>query len=62
MTGCGCLVLVAALVGLLAIFIRGSFDAGEPIEQAVALAALALVLERWQRERAARELVRSRRT
>jgi len=41
-TGCGCLGVVAALVALLVIFIRGSFDSGEPIEQAVVLASLAL--------------------
>ncbi len=62
MTGCGCLVLVAALVALLVIFVRGSFDAGEPIEQATVLATLAvgLAIERWQRERTARQLVSPR--
>jgi len=30
MTGCGCLVLVGALAGLLYVLIRGSTDAGEP--------------------------------
>lgn len=35
MTGCGCLVLVAALVVLLYVFLFGSTDAGEPIAQAV---------------------------
>ena len=59
MTGCGCLLVVVALVALLWIFIRGSFDAGEPIEQAVILAGTAL-LERWQREWPARQLVRAR--
>lgn len=38
MTGCGCLTLVATLVALLVFFIRGSTDAGEPFEQATALA------------------------
>ena len=63
MTGCGCLVLVAGIVALLVIFVRGSFDSGEPIDTAVAvLAVLALAIERWQRERPANELVRARRT
>ena len=38
MTGCGCLVLVATLVALLGVFLRGSTDAGEPFEQATTLA------------------------
>jgi hypothetical protein len=38
MTGCGCLLLVAALVALLYVLFFGSTDAGEPIAQAVALA------------------------
>jgi len=60
-TGCGCLGVVAALVALLVIFIRGSFDSGEPIEQAVVLAALALATVGWQREWTAHKLVRARR-
>lgn len=39
MTGCGCLLLVGALVALLYVLVRGSTDAGEPVEQAVALVA-----------------------
>ena len=62
MTGCGCLALVAVLVALLVIFIRGSFDSGEPIEQAAALAGAALLLYGWRRETAARELVGAPRT
>jgi hypothetical protein len=59
-TGCGCLVLIAGLVALLVIFVRGSFDAGEPIETAVAVLVLtALAIQRWQRERTANELVRA---
>jgi len=55
-------VLVAGVVALLVIFIRGSFDSGEPIDTAVAvLAVLALAIERWQRKRPANELVRARR-
>jgi hypothetical protein len=59
-TGCGCLVLILGVVALLVIFVRGSFDSGEPIDTAVAVAAaLALAAERWQRERSANELVRA---
>ena len=53
--------VVAALVALLVIFIRGSFDSGEPIEQAVVLAALALTTLGWQREWTAHKLIRARR-
>jgi hypothetical protein len=61
MTGCGCLVLIAGIVALIVILVRGSFDAGEPIETAVALLLVAaLAVERWQRERSANELVRPR--
>lgn len=62
MTGCGCLVLVAGIVALLVIFVRGSFDAGEPIDTAVALlAAAGLAIQRGRWERSAHELVRARR-
>ncbi|TME87994.1 MAG: hypothetical protein E6I44_07220 [Chloroflexi bacterium] len=40
MTGCGCLLLIGALVGLIVLLIFGSTDSGEPIETAVALFAL----------------------
>ena len=40
MTGCGCVLLIAALVGLLLFLIFGSTDPGEPIETAVALLLL----------------------
>jgi hypothetical protein len=61
-TGCGCLALIAGIVALLIIFVRGSFDAGEPIDTAVALLALAwLTLQRWQGERSANQLVGARR-
>jgi hypothetical protein len=61
-TGCGCLVVIAGVVALLVIFIRGSFDAGEPIDTAVAVLVIAaLAIQRWQRERSPKELVRSRR-
>ena len=48
MTGCGCLLLIAALVGLNVFLIFGSTDSGEPIETAV---ALLLVL--WSSQRLA---------
>jgi hypothetical protein len=55
-------VLIAGIVGLLVILIRGSFDAGEPIDTAVALLVVTLLaVERWQRERSTNELVRARR-
>ena len=60
MTGCGCLLLIAGLVGLIVFLIFGSTDAGEPIQ-----AAVALFLLLWLRERQAlvprrRVFVRSR--
>jgi len=64
-TGCGCLALIALLVALLVIFVRGSFDAGEPIEQAAGLVAAGLLLcrlYRWRREWPAHELKRTRGT
>jgi hypothetical protein len=59
-TGCGCLLLIAALVGLIVFMIFGSTDPGEPIETAV---ALLLVLWSGQRQSLVprgRVLVRSR--
>ena len=54
--------LLAGIVALLVIFVRGSFDAGEPIDTAVVLLALAvLAIQRWQWKRSAHELVRARR-
>ncbi|MGH2450581.1 MAG: hypothetical protein ACRDGE_04795 [Candidatus Limnocylindria bacterium] len=45
MTGCGCLLLVAILGGLLYVLVAGSTDTGEPIEQAAgALAAAGLLV------------------
>ena len=62
MTGCGCLVLLAGIVALIVIFIRGSFDAGEPIDTAALLiAAAALAFQRRQGEGAANQLVGARR-
>lgn len=58
MTGCGCLALVAALVTLLVLFIRGSTDAGAPFEQSVAvLLALAAVTRAMHRSRTMTSLV-----
>ena len=42
MTGCGCLLIVGALIGFLAVFFFGSTDPGEPIASIVALGAVAL--------------------
>ncbi len=44
MTGCGCLLLIAAIVALIAVLIFGSTDPGEPVETAAALLALVLLL------------------
>jgi uncharacterized membrane protein YqjE len=55
-------VLLAGIVALLVIFVRGSFDAGEPIDTAVALLAVGALAIQWrQRERTTHELVRARR-
>jgi hypothetical protein len=43
-TGCGCALLIALIVGILGFFIFGSTDPGEPIEQAAALLALLLLV------------------
>ena len=40
MTGCGCLLLIAVLVGGITFMIFGSTDPGEPIAQAVRTASL----------------------
>ena len=44
MTGCGCAILVALIVGLGAFFLFGSTDPGAPVENAVALLALGMAL------------------
>lgn len=41
MTGCGCLLLVGVIVGLIVFMLFGSTDPGEPVEQLVALLTLA---------------------
>jgi ABC-type transport system involved in cytochrome bd biosynthesis fused ATPase/permease subunit len=45
-TGCGCLLLIAAIVGLIVLMIFGSTDAGEPVETAAALLLLVLLGQR----------------
>ena len=59
LTGCGCLLLVAILVGGILFMIFGSTDPGEPIEQIVAL-SLVLVLSRMALVPLGRTLVRAR--
>ena len=44
MTGCGCALLIALIVGLIAFFLFGSTDPGEPVGEAVALLALGMAL------------------
>ena len=60
MTGCGCLLLIAAIVGLIVFMIFGSTDAGEPIDTAVALLLLLLLGERQALVPLRRLLVRAR--
>ncbi|MDP9281171.1 MAG: hypothetical protein M3P38_03640 [Chloroflexota bacterium] len=60
MTGCGCLLLIAALVGLIVLMIFGSTDAGEPIESAVALLLVLWLAERVALVPGRRALVRPR--
>jgi hypothetical protein len=61
-TGCGCLLLIAALVGLIVFMIFGSTDPGEPIESAVALVLLLWLAQRETLVPRRRALVRSRDT
>ncbi len=44
MTGCGCLLLVGALIAFIAVFIFGSTDPGEPITSIQRLVAPFVVL------------------
>ena len=60
MTGCGCLLLIAALVGLGVFLIFGSTDPGEPIETSVALLAALWLGQRLAFVPGRRVLVRSR--
>jgi hypothetical protein len=57
-TGCGCLILVAVLIGGIVFMIFGSTDPGEPIAQAVA-ALFGLALLRVTLVPAGRGLVRT---
>jgi hypothetical protein len=59
-TGCGCLLLIAALVGLIVFMIFGSTDPGEPIETAVALFLLLWLGQRQALVPRGRVLIRSR--
>jgi hypothetical protein len=61
-TGCGCLLLIAALVGLIVFMIFGSTDSGEPIESAVALFLLLWLAQRQALVPLRRALVRPRHT
>ena len=60
MTGCGCLLLIAAIVGLIVFMIFGSTDAGEPVETAAALLLLVLLGKRLALVPRRRVLVRTR--
>jgi hypothetical protein len=58
-TGCGCALLIAFIVGILGFFIFGSTDPGEPIEQAARLLAFAALLARMARVPLGRAFVRT---
>ena len=60
MTGCGCLLLIAAIVGLIVFMIFGSTDSGEPVETAAALLLLVLLGQRSAFVPLRRVLVRAR--
>ena len=60
MTGCGCLLLIAAIVGLIVFMIFGSTDSGEPVETAAALLILVLLGQRLAFMPLRRVLVRAR--
>jgi hypothetical protein len=59
-TGCGCLLLIAALVGLIVFLIFGSTDPGEPVESAVALLLVLWLGQRQALMPRRRALVRAR--
>jgi hypothetical protein len=59
-TGCGCLLLIAAIVGLIVLMIFGSTDAGEPVETAAALLLLMSLGERLSLVPRRRALIRAR--
>ena len=60
MTGCGCVLLIAFLVGIIVFLIFGSTDPGEPIETAVALSLLLWLGQRQTLVPGRRVLVRPR--
>ena len=60
MTGCGCVLLIAFLVGIIVFLIFGSTDPGEPIDTAVALFLLLWLGERLTLVPRRRVLVRPR--
>lgn len=60
MTGCGCALLIALIVGLIAFMLFGSTDPGEPVDTVVALAAALLLIGVTQMP-VRRALVRARR-
>lgn len=51
MTGCGCALLIALLVGGIVFMIFGSTDSGEPITQIAALALITYVLAQLRTHR-----------
>jgi hypothetical protein len=59
-TGCGCLLLIAAIVGLIVFMIFGSTDAGEPVETAAVLLLLGGLGQRLALVPRRRVLVRAR--
>ena len=56
MTGCGCAILIALLVGGLFFMIFGSTDPGEPIAQIVAFAVALACVARYALTRGRRAL------
>ena len=61
MTGCGCLILIAVLVGGILFMIFGSTDPGEPIAQAGGFVAAFVLILRMTLVPLGRSFVRARR-
>jgi hypothetical protein len=59
-TGCGCLLLISAIVGLIVFMIFGSTDTGEPVETAAGLLLLVLLGQRLALVPRRRVLIRAR--
>jgi hypothetical protein len=59
-TGCGCLLLITAIVGLIVFMIFGSTDTGEPVETAAGLLLLVLLGQRLALVPRRRVLIRAR--